>query len=520
MYTRRSQTTSSNGRAGRGWLGLALAALLVLPPAASTAPRAALARAAYAPAAAAASIVVNKTGDGDNVNAGAGCDADAATQGEQCTLRAAIQRAEALAGDDTITFNIPTSEPNCDTATGACVIQLASALPALTPNVAIEGPGADKLTVKGKVIGQTEFRVFNVMTAGAVTLSGLKIEQGNVPSNAGGGVFSTSSGTLNIVACVFFNNRAVVGGGVSNSGSGTVNITRSTFQSNNASAKGGAIINGAGTMNVTDSMIGGNTADSDGGGIYNTGAGTLNVTNSSIFVNSAGSGSNTGTGGGIGNDGTGAVNVSNCTLVQNHASGGGGIAGSPTVKSTIVAGSLRDFNTPTTDVEGSFTSAGFNFIGDKGASTGFAQPTDQAGTSAARLDPDLIVNTQPSGLTDGILVPRCGSPVVDKGTGAALTGALTTDARGAGFPRTVDDPLVPNVSSGDGTDIGAFERPVCVPLATLTVNTTGDADDGRPTVQLACCDQRGEPAYRRPHHQLRHPHYRPRLRAGHGPAYD
>ena len=50
-----------------------------------------------------------------------------------------------------------------------------------------------------------------------------------------------------------------------------------------------------------------------------------------------------------------------------------------------------------------------------------------------------------------------GSPAIDKGTSNGLTGHLTTDQRGAGFPRTFDDPATPNATGGDGTDIGAFE---------------------------------------------------------------
>ncbi len=51
----------------------------------------------------------------------------------------------------------------------------------------------------------------------------------------------------------------------------------------------------------------------------------------------------------------------------------------------------------------------------------------------------------------------CGSPAIDKGTSNSLTGTLTTDQRGTGFARTVDDSGIPNPSGGDGTDIGAFE---------------------------------------------------------------
>jgi CSLREA domain-containing protein len=37
-----------------------------------------------------------------------------------CTLRAAIQEANALAGDDIITFNIPNTDPGC--TAGVCTI--------------------------------------------------------------------------------------------------------------------------------------------------------------------------------------------------------------------------------------------------------------------------------------------------------------------------------------------------------------------------------------------------------------
>src|SRR5689334_7182271 len=64
-----------------------------------------------APFALVSTIVVNKTGDAANLNPNVGCDVDAGAAGEQCTLRAAIQRANSLAGDDKIIFNIPTSDP-------------------------------------------------------------------------------------------------------------------------------------------------------------------------------------------------------------------------------------------------------------------------------------------------------------------------------------------------------------------------------------------------------------------------
>jgi hypothetical protein len=119
-------------------------------------------------------------------------------------------------------------------------------------------------------------------------------------------------------------------------------------------------------------------------------------------------------------------------------------------------------------VSGSFTSDGFNLIGATDGSTGFTATTDLTGTAATPLDPKF----DPSGLqnnggpTETIPI-ICTSPAIDSGSSNGLTGTgtgfpgpfgtLTTDQRGTGFARTVDDSGIPNASGGDGTDIGAFE---------------------------------------------------------------
>src|SRR6266446_10481573 len=115
MRSRREKAFIRKPLVASEWLSLALATLvfLTLLGFATTRGSASLSKSdarinseAAAPLAAGSIIEVNTTGDGDNVDANAGCDADAATAGEQCTLRAAIQRANAAAGDDMITFNI------------------------------------------------------------------------------------------------------------------------------------------------------------------------------------------------------------------------------------------------------------------------------------------------------------------------------------------------------------------------------------------------------------------------------
>ena len=112
-------------------------------------------------------FTVNSTGDGGDANPGDGlCDTGAG----ECTLRAAIEEANAHAGDDGIFFNIPPTQPNCD-ETGNCSIALTQALPDLSTNIAISGPGPDKLTVRRSTGG--DYRIFHVTSAGTVSFSGL-----------------------------------------------------------------------------------------------------------------------------------------------------------------------------------------------------------------------------------------------------------------------------------------------------------------------------------------------------------
>ena len=325
-------------RMGSSWLGVRLSALLILSPIAFvntrglTPERTRLGYASDRLLKPLATIVVNTTGDGDNVDANTGCDADAATPGEQCTLRAAIQRANALAGDDAITFNIPATQPSCDAGTGVCTVNLTKALPNLSTNIEINGPGANKLTVRRDTGG--DYRIFRVTSFSTVTFSGLTISKGRVVGNEfGGGI--ESFGTVNINNCTVTGNSTSLlgGGGISNSG--TMNVTGSTITSNIAVGLGGGIVN-SGTLTVINSKISGNSAD-QGGGILNaqitnvtgsvisgntaTGGGgitntrfTVNVTNSLVSNNSAnGTNSTTGGGAGIRNAG-GTINVINSVV--------------------------------------------------------------------------------------------------------------------------------------------------------------------------------------------------------------
>lgn len=400
---------------------------------------------------------VNSTGDGGNVGSSSFCDDGTG----HCTLRAALEAANAHPGTDGIRFNIPTSDPGYNGV--FWTINLTRVLPDVSDSASIIGPGANLLTVRPN--SMREFRIFNVTTAGVVTFSKMTISNGFVFVD-GGGIANSNSGTVNITTCTLSGSQAVAnagaGGGIANLNDGTISITNSTI-SGNAAGQGGGISNfsASGTLNVTNSTVANNVALIAGGGIHNNG--TLNVTNSTISGNSVTSGR----GGGIVTENNRTVNITNSTISGNSCRGsGGGINGidfgTVHIRSTIIAGNTAGISSP--DVRGAYQPSGFNLIGiNDGAEASF--PTgnpnvnnDIVGTAASPVDPKL----DPAGLRDNggpteTIALRSDSPAIDKGTSIGLSGTLSTDQRGATFPRTFDYRSPANAAGGDGTDIGAFE---------------------------------------------------------------
>src|SRR5438067_2144796 len=251
----------------------------------------------------AATFTVNSTGDeSDPVPSDGVCGTvaiDKTHSGGPCTLRAAIESANANANTDTIQFNLPAGS----------VINLTQVLPDLSTNMSITGPGASVLTVRRDTGGS--YRVFHVTTAGFVTFSGITI------SNGLGGIINDNAATLTVTGCIISGNSTTsgLGGAIFNNSTGPVNVTDSTMSGNSA-GRGGAIFNNStATVTVTNSTLSNNLSNGSstvgGGGIYNNSTGTLNVTNSTLSSNRAtASGANSASGGGIYNE-SGTVNVAN-----------------------------------------------------------------------------------------------------------------------------------------------------------------------------------------------------------------
>ena len=113
-----------------------------------------------------APLVVNTATDEDDANLSDGkCDTNTGTAGDQCSLRAAIQTANARTGDDVIIFNIP----------GTPLIQVKKPLPAITGKVTINGNTQPGVEVNGAAAG-TGVNGLQVMATGSI-IKGLTVRQ-------------------------------------------------------------------------------------------------------------------------------------------------------------------------------------------------------------------------------------------------------------------------------------------------------------------------------------------------------
>jgi hypothetical protein len=253
------------------------------------------------------------------------------------TLRAAIEKADRAPNHDTIRF--------AHSLTGT--ITLTSALPALSTDIVISGPGPSMLTVvRSGAAGTPAFDIFSISKGAKVTISGLTITGGSAID--GGGI--ENSGTLSVVDATISGNSVTGsapigynsgGGGIENTG--VLSIVNSTVSGNSATGSSGHLagsigsgggIENSGTLSVTNCTISGNSATGGsgleesrigaGGGIDNTGV--LSIAGSTISGNSVTGGysiyqaGGNASGGGI--DNTGTLSITGCTVSGNSATGG------------------------------------------------------------------------------------------------------------------------------------------------------------------------------------------------------
>ncbi len=271
------------------------------------------------------SFVVNDASDTDDT----ACDA---LPGD-CTLREAINAANALAGADTITFNILDTGADC-TSDNVCTITLSAlnTLPAINDDVMINGaPNNGNITISGAYL----YRVMMVNSGKTLGLNALTIANGYVFSGVAGGIWNY--GTVNLTNSAFVTNYASSGGGGIFNEGGTVNIAGSTFNGNNGGS-GGAVYNYGGTYNIANSTFSGNFAN-NGGAVFNFDT-TANITNSTFSGNYANNG-------GVIYNLSGTLNLKNSILTNTSTGGdcfnGATITGSDNLIDDTTCGSSSSF---------------------------------------------------------------------------------------------------------------------------------------------------------------------------------
>jgi hypothetical protein len=304
-----------------------------------------------------------------------------------CTLRGAVTAVNNAAFGVADPCTTAGTFGNGDTivfGTISSPITLAQGEITITKAIAIQGPGANSLTVSGN--GASRIFYLNNYTALAVpvTISGLTLSGGNAQMNDGGAILDRGAdltltnsvlsgnttgvgnhtggaifavnyggvGALDIEYSTLTNNTANYGGAVRGFGLTQATINQSTFSSNTAGATGGAAYLRSDNTNLTDSTFSGNYSGKFGGAVaLLAGSPTSNVV------------------------------ADHCTFTGNHQVKGAIYLwhGSPTISNSTISGNISSGN------------AGGVFAYDAAATITGSTISGNAGSGIYTLDATLSV---------------------------------------------------------------------------------------------------------------------------------
>lgn len=203
----------------------------------------------------AASFVVNNTADAGDIDLGnPSCDGGVGAPGFRCTLRAAIQQANAIAGLDTIVVSQGTYILN--PALGSLII---------SDDVNISGDVGAAVTVDGG----NALRVFDIQSGATVDMQSLSIRNGTangirnlgtltlssaaVVNNGGSGI--TNSGVLRVADSTISTNG---GNGLFNTATGSSQLSSVTVANNIGDNTYGINSNAGGTVSLRNTIVAGN----------------------------------------------------------------------------------------------------------------------------------------------------------------------------------------------------------------------------------------------------------------------
>lgn len=357
-----------------------------------------------------------------------------------CTLRAAIEEANALPGTDIIKLGSGTYFLGIE---GTDEDRAVTGDLDITDSVRIIGEGPDQTFIDGAALD----RVFDIIGGQtSVTFSQLTITKGNLPAGqpetkkGGGGV--RNQGRVSFYNAVVSNNivhgstSSDSGGGIFNSG--LCSMTDSTVSNNDAMQGGGVMSIPGSTLYITASTIMTNTATL-GAGVMNEGDAKL--TNSTFSNNTTQGGISTG--GAIRN--TDLMRLIHCTIADNSASLAGGISN--------VNGQVILSNTLLANNEGGNCSSTVQMISN-GHNLDSGNSCELSAPDLTNSTPKLALLQNNGGPTQTYRLNR-DSPAIDAGE---CLQNIVTDQRGVARPQR------------KSCDIGAVEIgtmsvvPLIVPL--------------------------------------------------------
>ena len=287
---------------------------------------------------------------------------------------------------------------------------LTAALTISEPNTTLRAAEPGEVIIRHT--GTKNDRVIDIRAAD-VTIKGITITGGKLPTGNGGGINVARGATLHLID--------------------------STVTGNTARDGGGIYVDSTGTLELDNSTVNANTADSKGGGIRNSG--TATIVNSTFVGNIAGQG------GAISSPGNTDINHATIVRNQSTSSSSAGVdrnGGILKVHYSIIGDNKRTNGSPATDCSGTPDLLGINLVSDKSgcnpigpiivAPPGVGILTDNGGpTFTTAL---LATTADPLNALDK----------VELNTGGACVSDVTIDQRGVHRPY------------GVGCDLGAYER--------------------------------------------------------------
>ncbi|WP_440225776.1 IPTL-CTERM sorting domain-containing protein [Dokdonella sp. MW10] len=294
------------------------------------------------------------------------------------------------------------------TVTFATPFATLTALPPITSSMRI----ANGALARDTAAGTPAFRLVDITSGGDLSLDGVTLSGGSVPTTSGGAIRNA----------------------------GSLNATRSVLRENTANQGGALHVTVGGSASLSRSTLSGNLTQANGSAVFNQGSLTLH--NSTVATNQA-------MGSGAVFAAAGDTTLINTTIATNSASSGA--AGLVAQSTTLLANTIVANNAPTdcsrTAAPLTFSSGTTNLIGNDHPS----QPCGIAWTNYLTGDPGLGALT--------------GSPPYFPIASASSLAANTGDNASVGGA-TVDQPGNARIQQGT-VDLGSVESPFASPVVTL-----------------------------------------------------